>query len=172
MRTNAHYERNTIRPLVEKTKQTARNWMAIILSYRASMGTDGTAALTIGDVFDSDNRTVQSQIRLSSDIIRCDRARVVLVSNRPRKKSDRHRDRLGKNLKPERPRRRHRSRRNFRERALPVSVRAEKKSMPQKVPPPAHKKKRAATPVARGRRAAKAGRLRSGREATRPAGEA
>ena len=97
------HEHKRILAVVAQTKHAARNRMAFILSYQAGMRVGEIAALTIGDVFEADGRTVRSQIRLSSEITKGGHARVVFVSDRLRKELDRYRERLGENLKPERP---------------------------------------------------------------------
>ena len=97
------HEQKRILAVVAQTKHAARNRMAFILSYQAGMRVGEIATLTIGDVFEADSKTVRSQIRLSSDITKGGHARVVFVSDRLRKELDRYRERLGKNLKPERP---------------------------------------------------------------------
>ena len=97
------HEQKRILAVVAQTKHAARNRMAFILSYQAGMRVGEIAALTIGDVFEADLKTVRSQIRLSSDITKGGHARVVFVSDRLRKELDRYRERLGENLKPERP---------------------------------------------------------------------
>ena len=97
------HEQKRILAVVAQTKHAPRNRMAFILSYQAGMRVGEIAALTIGDVFEADGRTVRSQIRLSSEITKGGHARVVFVSDRLRKELDRYRERLGENLKPERP---------------------------------------------------------------------
>ena len=97
------HEQKRILAVVAQTKHAARNRMAFILSYQAGMRVGEIAALTIGDVFEADLKTVRSQIRLSSDITKGGHARVVFVSDRLRKELDRYRERLGENLKTERP---------------------------------------------------------------------
>ena len=95
------HEQKRILAVVAQTKHAARNRMAFILSYQAGMRVGEIAALTIGDVFEADSKTVMSQIRLSSDITKGGHARVVFVSDRLRKKRDR--TTLGDSLKSERP---------------------------------------------------------------------
>ena len=97
------HEQKRILAVVAQTKHAPRNRMAFILSYQAGMRVGEIASLTVGDVFEADSKTVRSQIRLSSDITKGGHARVVFVSDRLRKELDRYRERLGENLKPERP---------------------------------------------------------------------
>ena len=57
------HEQNRILAVVAQTKHAARNRMTFILSYQAGMRVGEIAALTIGDVFEADGRTVRSQNR-------------------------------------------------------------------------------------------------------------
>ncbi len=97
------HEQKRILAVVAQTKHAARNRMAFILSYQAGMRVGEIASLTISDVFEADTTTVKSQIRLSSEVTKGGHARTVFVSDRLRKELDRYRERLGENLKPERP---------------------------------------------------------------------
>ena len=92
------HEQKRILAVVSQTKHAARNRMAFILSYQAGMRVGEIAALTIGDVFEADSKTVRSQIRLSSEITKGGHARVVFVSDRLRKELERYRQGLGENL--------------------------------------------------------------------------
>ena len=97
------HEQKRILAVVAQTKHAARNRMAFILSYQAGMRVGEIAALTIGDVFEADGKTVRSQIRLSSDITKCGHARVVFVSERLRRELERYRATLCDTVKQDRP---------------------------------------------------------------------
>ncbi len=97
------HEQKRILAVVAQTKHAARNRIAYILSYQAGMRVGEIAALTIGDAFEADGKTVRSQIRLSSEITKGGHARVVFVSDRLRKELERYRATLGTDLKAARP---------------------------------------------------------------------
>jgi len=97
------HEQKRILAVVSQTKHAARNRMAFILSYQAGMRVGEIAALTIGDVFEADSKTVRSQIRLSSEITKGGHARVVFVSDRLRREIERYRATLSDSVKSERP---------------------------------------------------------------------
>ena len=97
------HEQKRILAVVAQTKHAARNRMAFILSYQAGMRVGEIAALTIGDVFEADCKTVRSQIRLSSEITKGGHARVVFVSDRLRRELDRYRATLCDTVKQDRP---------------------------------------------------------------------
>ena len=97
------HEQKRILAVVAQTKHASRNRMAYILSYQAGMRVGEIAALTIGDAFEADGKTVRSQIRLSSEITKGGHARVVFVSDRLRKELERYRATLGTDLKATRP---------------------------------------------------------------------
>jgi integrase/recombinase XerD len=97
------HEQKRILAVVSQTKHAARNRMAFILSYQAGMRVGEIAALTIGDVFEADSKTVRSQIRLSSEITKGGHARVVFVSDRLRKELERYRATLADTVAHDRP---------------------------------------------------------------------
>ncbi len=97
------HEQKRILAVVSQAKHAARNRMAFILSYQAGMRVGEIAALTIGDVFEADSKTVRSQIRLSSEITKGGHARVVFVSDRLRREIERYRTTLADTVAHDRP---------------------------------------------------------------------
>lgn len=84
--------------VVAQSKHGVRNRMALMLSYLAGLRVGEIAALTVGDLFES-NGSVREQLRLSAAITKGGHARVVFLSERLRKEIERYRhDCLGVEL--------------------------------------------------------------------------
>ncbi|KAA0682016.1 tyrosine-type recombinase/integrase [Roseomonas genomospecies 6] len=95
-------EQKRLLAVVAQGRHAARNRMAVMLSYLAGLRVGEIAALTWGDVLDS-NGTVREQVRLAAEITKGGHARVVFVNDRLRKELERYRATLGSEIKSERP---------------------------------------------------------------------
>lgn len=88
--------------IVDAGKHAHRNRVAVMLSYMAGLRVGEIAALTIGDVYDSDGN-VREQIFLKSAYTKGGHSRTVFVSKRLAKGLSSYFVTLPASLKPERP---------------------------------------------------------------------
>ncbi|KAA0592929.1 integrase/recombinase XerD [Azospirillum lipoferum] len=95
-------EQKRLLAVIAQGRHAARNRMAVTLSYLAGLRVGEIAALTWGDLLES-NGAVRDQIRLSAEITKGGHSRVVFVNDRLRKEIERYLGTLGGSVKAERP---------------------------------------------------------------------
>lgn len=95
-------EQKRLLAVVAQGRYAARNRMAVMLSYLAGLRVGEIAALTWGDVLDS-NGAPREQIRLAAEITKGQHARVVFVNDRLRKEIERYQGSIAGKAKTETP---------------------------------------------------------------------
>lgn len=95
-------EQKRLLAVVAQGRYAVRNRMAVMLSYLAGLRVGEIAALTWGDLLDS-NGAVREQIRLAAEITKGGHARVVFVNDRLRKEIERYHGGMGREAKADTP---------------------------------------------------------------------